>query len=124
MTGYLLDTHVALWWLANAPLAPGAAEVIAGPDNLLFLSAASVWEVAIKRATGKLRMDDPAFEVFDESFEPLAIDARHARTVASLPALHRDPFDRMLIAQATSEGLTIITRDRAFEPYDVRLLAA
>jgi PIN domain nuclease of toxin-antitoxin system len=119
----LLDTHTVLWWLAGDPLAPEAAERIADPRRLVVLSAASVWEIAIKSAAGKLRADDDLIGHLEASgFEPLPISWHHAERAGSLPPHHRDPFDRMLIAQAQIEGLTIVSRDRAFAAYDVAVL--
>lgn len=122
----LLDTHAWLWWLGDPDqLAPAAVELIASPDHLVVVSAASVWEVAIKRARGRLQFDgDPAAAVVDNAFEPLPISPAHAARAGDLPPHHRDPFDRMLVAQAALEGLTILTRDPAFEAYAVPVIAA
>ena len=116
----LLDTHAALWWLADAELTPGARHVIADTDNLVVVSAASVWEVAVKRALGKLRAPAGfAAAAVDAGFETLAIAFDHAEAAGALPPHHRDPFDRMLVAQAQLEGLTVMTRDGSFALYDV-----
>ncbi len=121
----LLDTHVALWWLAGAALAPAAAEAIADPANQVLVSAASVWEVEIKSALGKLRMDaDFVATLRAEQVDPLAIAWAHAVEAGRLPAHHRDPFDRMLVAQARVEGLTLVTRDQRLTAYDVARLTA
>ena len=91
----------------------------------MVVSAASIWEASIKRAKGKLRTtDDLAAAVAAEPFEPLPISLEHAERAGSLPALHGDPFDRMLVAQAQTEDLTLVTRDRVFDSYDVPLLQA
>lgn len=120
----LLDTHAVLWWLADAELSETAREAIADPDHLIAVSSASVWEVAIKRALGKLEAPDGLVDVLtDSGFEPLPILQAHAEAVGSLPAHHRDPFDRMLIAQARIEDLTIVSRDATFDRYDVPRLA-
>ncbi len=120
----LLDTHALLWWLSGAPLSPAATERIADSDTLVAVSAASIWEIAIKTTIGKLRMDGSvAAEASREGFEPLAITWAHAERAGALPGRHRDPFDRMLIAQAQAEGLTVVTRDAAFAAYDVDVLA-
>jgi PIN domain nuclease of toxin-antitoxin system len=119
----LLDSHALLWWLADQPIDTRATERIADPGALVIVSAASVWEIAIKQALGKLRYEGSIAEHTRlDGFEPLAIGFDHAERAASLPPHHRDPFDRMLIAQAQIEHLTIVTRDRAFDAYDVDLL--
>ncbi len=119
----LLDTHTILWWLADAPLTSEAAERIADPGAVVAVSAASVWEAEIKRALGKLRMvGSIAGHSLAAGFEALPISFEHAERAGSLPSHHRDPFDRMLVAQAQLEGLTIVTRDRVFDSYDVPLL--
>ena len=117
----LLDTHVLLWWLAGAPqLSEATVEVIADPANLVAVSAASIWEISIKAALGKLRTDASIAEAVAEAgFEPLPIDFAHAEAAGALPDHHRDPFDRMLIAQAMIEGFVIVTRDPAFAAYGV-----
>ncbi len=121
----LLDTHVLLWWLTGQPLEPRAAEAVADVGTLVAVSAASLWEIAIKRALGKLRFDGSVDSVVREArFEPLPITASHAELAAGLPDHHRDPFDRMLVAQARSEQLTLATRDPAFDRYDVAVLRA
>jgi PIN domain nuclease of toxin-antitoxin system len=120
----LLDTHVALWWLVDPDvLSEQARDVIGDGGNRVVLSAASVWEAAIKVAAGRLSMP----ETFDEAaeavgIESLPISARHARRAAELPPLHRDPFDRMLVAQAVEEGLVIVTRDARVRQYAVATL--
>ena len=109
----LLDTHLILWWLANAaPLSEQARVHISDPENTVFLSAVSLWEIWLKESLGKLRLP-PDFEMklAAESFEHLPLTATHARQVALLPWHHRDPFDRMLVAQAQSEKLVFLTAD-------------
>ena len=119
----LLDTHTLVWWLAGEPIDPSAATIIADPTALVVVSAASIWEAAIKQALGKLTIPESlASAVTDEGFEPLPITFVHAEAAAVLPAHHRDPFDRMLIAQAILEGLTIVTRDRSFQDYGVPIM--
>lgn len=119
----LLDTHALLWWLAGDPMEPAAAERMADRDTLVAVSAASIWEIAIKRAIGKVRFKGSiAAEVAESGFEPLPISFAHAERAGALPPLHRDPFDRILVAQAKIEGLVIVTRDRQFEAYEVDLL--
>lgn len=118
----LLDTHALLWWLAGAPMADDARAAIADPGTLVAVSAASVWEIGIKRAIGKLQVDG-FLEEHLEPFEPLPISWAHATTAAALPPHHRDPFDRMLVAQAQIENLTLVTSDPAMAAYDVAVLA-
>ena len=122
----LLDTHVLLWTLSRqSPLGPRAREVITSPDNDVFVSAATVWEMAIKRALGKLTVPDNLTEAITETgFTELPVTFFHAEQAGSLPLLHRDPFDRMLIAQAQAEGLVIATVDSNIPRYPVRTLPA
>ncbi len=119
----LLDTHVLLWWRQNSRRLGRAAREAIARAPVVHVSAASAWEVAIKIAIGRLQIDDP-FEghVLDAGFEPLPITFAHAAEVARLPAHHADPFDRMLVAQARLEGLTLVTHDRTFASYDVETL--
>ena len=123
----LLDTHAYLWWLLDHPtLTPDARDAIAAGEHLVFVSAASIWEAAIKSALGRLDTSDADLvsEIEANGFEELPIHARHAGAAGTLEAHHDDPFDRMLVAQAQIEQLTIVTRDRAFAPYDVATLPA
>lgn len=126
MKRLLLDTHVLLWWLADdAALGPRARSLIAAADNVIYVSAASIWEISIKKSLGKLQAPDGFDMIMDEEgFESLVIDAFHAEQAGALPPLHRDPFDRMLIAQAQAEGLSILTCDQNIAPYGVRLIDA
>lgn len=123
MTRYLVDTHAALWWLADDKrLSPAAREAIADPVNEPLVSAASVWEIAIKRLLGKLQApDDLPGILLEEGFGELAVTAGHTWAVQDLPLHHRDPFDRLLVAQATAEALPIITADPGFGAYSVRV---
>jgi PIN domain nuclease of toxin-antitoxin system len=120
----LLDTHIVLWWLDDHPaLSSAVRNRIANGENLVFLSAAVVWEIRIKEAIGKLDIPTDFQMILDQQpFEKLAIKVEHAQAVKDLPPHHRDPFDRMLIAQAVTEGLTIATHDPVFEKYSVPLL--
>jgi PIN domain nuclease of toxin-antitoxin system len=123
--GFLLDTHVLLWWLANDPkLSADVREIIRNPVNDSFVSAATIWEIAIKTSLGKLKQPDDLLVVLrDNRFQVLDISAEHCLNVGSLPWHHKDPFDRMLISQALVEGLTIITVDQKFKFYDVPLFS-
>ena len=99
--------------------------MIADPDNLVVVSAASAWEISIKKALGKLAApDDLEQQVRTGGFVPLPISIAHGIAAGQLPHHHEDPFDRMLIAQALAEGLAIVTRDKRFDDYGVALLAA
>ncbi|HEY9769773.1 MAG TPA: type II toxin-antitoxin system VapC family toxin [Coleofasciculaceae cyanobacterium] len=120
----LLDTHTLIWWLANnSTLSITAKGAIANPDNLVFVSAASAWEIAIKKSLGKLQApDDLQKQIEETKFRPLAINIDHALAIEHLPYYHQDPFDRILIAQAIYEQLTIVTRDRIFKSYDVAII--
>ena len=123
---FLLDTHALLWWLeGGAELSDEARAAIESPETTVYVSAASAWEISIKRAKGRLDSpSDVADAIFANDFEELPIEVEHAQSVGSLPTHHADPFDRILIAQAQLEGLTIVTRDKMFEAYGVPLLAA
>ncbi len=121
----LLDTHALLWALAApAKLSARSAAAIRDPANTVFVSAASGWEIAIKVALGKLSadLDEIVRATADVGFEELAVTLVHARRVGALPLHHRDPFDRMLVAQAFEEGLTVVTRDGAVREYGVPTL--
>jgi PIN domain nuclease of toxin-antitoxin system len=121
----LLDTHALLWWLADEGLNASAREAIADPANLVAVSAASAWEISIKKSLGKLSApDDLEQQVQEGGFVALPISLAHGVAAGLLPRHHEDPFDRMLIAQATAEGLTIVTRDKRFADYGVALLTA
>jgi PIN domain nuclease of toxin-antitoxin system len=119
----LLDTHTFLWWLADRPITKEARESIADPTTFVAVSAASIWEATIKASIGKLRVPGSLVEaVTDSGFAALPISLDHAAVAGALPPHHRDPFDRMLVAQAVAEGLTIVTRDPAFDDYEVAVL--
>jgi len=121
----LLDTHALLWWLADEGLVPQARDAIADPGNLVVVSAASAWEISIKKALGKLAApDDLEQQVHAGGFLPLPVSIAHGVAAGELARHHDDPFDRMLIAQAYTEGLTIVTRDKRFDEYGVALLPA
>jgi PIN domain nuclease of toxin-antitoxin system len=116
----LLDTHILIWWLAdNRKLTKNARVIIANPDNDVLVSAVSLWEISIKVALGRLEveLDDLEQNVVASGFRSLPINYRHALTAGRLPAIHRDPFDRMLIAQASVEELRVVSHDRVFERY-------
>ena len=126
----LIDTHCWLWALARPEaLNPKAADLLSDGEIEVVFSAASVWEIAIKSALGKLRVStidsDSLFDILEEQpITRLPILHSHARHVASLPAHHGDPFDRLLIAQAQIERLPIMTADARFQLYDVEVIWA
>ena len=122
----LLDTHVLIWALENNPtLSESAADHIIEGKNMVFVSAASVWEISIKMSMGKLQAPDNLLEEIRlHRFTPLPITLEHAKLAADLPDVHKDPFDRMLIAQALKEKLTLVTRDKMMAKYNVKLLKA
>ena len=122
----LLDTHVAIWFLEDPErLHVDARSALERPDTVGYVSAASVWETALKEAKGMItlpeRLEVAAVRV---GFVDLPVTWRHARAAAELPALHSDPFDRMLVAQAKVESLVLVTRDRRLSGYDVPTMPA
>ncbi|HCA86489.1 MAG TPA: PIN domain nuclease [Streptomyces sp.] len=119
----LLDTHVVLWWLADNPELSGELKDTLDREADAYVSAVSPWEIAIKQSIGKLRgPDDLAERVRDSEFNRLPVTAAHAVRAGRLPMHHKDPFDRMLVAQAQAEGLTLVTRDKWVQQYGVPLL--
>lgn len=121
---FLLDTHTLIWWLTNdATLSEKARKVIANPDNLIFVSAASAWEIAIKKQIGKLNApDDLEAQIEQKDFQQLPINISHAAYIEKLPLHHNDPFDRIIIAQAICEKMKIITRDKKFVAYQIEVV--
>ncbi len=124
----LLDTHVFLWWITNQNLlSPTARQIIGDGSNEMFFSAGSAWELAIKTRLGKLRLADDlerfiAVQLTVNAFQPLPVHISHALRVHSLPDHHRDPFDRILVAQAQMEKLPILSTDPLIAHYDVQVL--
>ena len=121
---FLLDTHVLLWWLSDhKSLTTKAVGAIKDGENSIFVSAATAWEIFSKRALGKLKAPDDLEKVLaSNSFQQLPISLQHGLVAGALPCHHDDPFDRMLIAQAKTEQLTIISHDVRMEQYGVSLL--
>jgi PIN domain nuclease of toxin-antitoxin system len=121
----LLDTHVLLWWLADdRRLKLSERRAIGDRDALVYVSAASVWEIAVKRGLGRLEIDpeDLQREMDAGGLVELPIRWRHAKRITDLPRHHDDPFDRLLVAQAQVEGLAVVSYDAAFRAYDVATL--
>ena len=124
----LLDTHAFLWWVGASPkLSRRAKAAVAKATNQCLVSVASGWEIAIKVSLGQLRIDAALDRFLPEQlalngFQPLAIDFKHTARVARLPFQHRDPFDRLLVAQAIEEELTVVTADAVFAQYGVKRL--
>ena len=117
----LIDTHILLWWLADdSALSFKARSLISDECNLIFVSTASIWEIIIKKAIGKLEAPDNIEETLKENqFRELPITLRHVIAIGHLPNHHKDPFDRMLIAQAKCETLTLMTADEKLTFYEV-----
>jgi PIN domain nuclease of toxin-antitoxin system len=130
MTRLLLDTHVLLWMAAGSrKLGSKAAAMIVDPDSEIWLSAASVWEIANKATRGRLRLSSPVAKwlpsrMHENNLRPLAVTQEHVLAAADLPRHHEDPFDRMLIGQAQIEDLRLLTADSQFERYAIRLIDA
>jgi len=121
----LLDTHALLWWLADDPqLSSHALNIIANPANQVLVSTVSGWEMSIKKTLGKLDVDFNVLqlEIEKNAFTMLQISFQHGVAAGALPLHHRDPFDRMLIAQAQTESLHLVSIDSRFSDYDVDLI--
>ena len=126
MRRLLLDTHAFLWWLADDPqLGTNARQLIEEGSNIVYISAVSAWEISIKKSLGKLEAPDDLGQILgQEGFEELPITFFHGERAGELPPIHRDPFDRMLVAQAQAEGLDIVTRDENIPKYGIKTIAA
>lgn len=121
----LLDTHVVLWWLTDHPTLADDIKTKLDHEPDVFISPATIWEVTIKQAIGKLREPaDLPERIRDSGFRELPISFEHAIAAGRLPLIHRDPFDRMLVAQARCENLTLVTRDANMRKYEVSILSA
>ena len=121
----LLDTHVVLWWLTDDPTLSDDIKTRLDHDPDVYVSAATVWEVTIKQAAGKLTEPaDLPERIHGSGFAELAISSEHAIAAGRLPLIHRDPFDRMLVAQARCEDFTLVTRDSQCQKYEVAVLPA
>lgn len=121
-----MDSATLLWWFAGDPrLGDGAREAIEDPSTEAFVSAASAWEISIKHATGKLTLDVPVTEILDAGLMlDLPVVMHDVLSAARLPMHHRDPFDRILVAQALHGGMVLVTPDRALRAYDVPVMDA
>ncbi|MBN1847842.1 MAG: type II toxin-antitoxin system VapC family toxin [Deltaproteobacteria bacterium] len=125
---YLLDTHTFLWMVADPDaLSPGVSKIVSERSNTLFLSAASGWEIALLRQLNRLELPDDPRRFIPEamqnfSVQPLSIGFQTGISSASLPLIHRDPFDRIIIAEAIKEKLIVLTKDRVFREYGVRTM--
>ena len=122
----LLDTHVFLWWLSDPSLIADASRIeIANPRNAVYVSATSIQEIVIKQAQNRLSCPEPLLPLLDENrFSHLPVTLTHALAIASLPPLHKDPFDRQLVAQCHAEAMTLVSRDRILREYGVSFLLA
>ena len=122
----LLDTHVFLWWLDDPLLLADAARIeIANPRNAVFISAVCIQEIVLKRTRNLLDCPDPILPLIAANrFTPLPITLEHAQAMNDLPSLHKDPFDRQLVAQCQIEGMTIVTRDKMLPGYGIPVLVA
>lgn len=123
----LLDTHVFLWMMVGGNLSPAAQQAMLDPDNDLCLSAASYWEICIKLSLGKLQLTQQWPQAFEDEIKVnhvhwLPIERAHCRHLLYLPPLHGDPFDRLLIAQAQVENMTLISADASMRNYDVAII--
>ncbi|MBF0137413.1 MAG: type II toxin-antitoxin system VapC family toxin [Magnetococcales bacterium] len=121
---YLLDTHIFLWSLSNVSrLSSKVRDTIASPQHKVYVSVVSAWEIAIKKGLGKLSVpDNMEEEIYRCGFSTLSVTFDQTEVLAALPQHHRDPFDRMLIVQAMTDHLTLITADPMFKAYSVNLL--
>jgi PIN domain nuclease of toxin-antitoxin system len=124
----LLDTHAFIWWVTDNPqLSPTARDTIADPDNTIFFSVVNAWEIIIKQGSGKLTLPEPAetyipSRIAANQFMTLPVNLSHILQVASLPDLHRDPFDRLLVAQSQAEKISIISIDQYIAQYPVNVI--
>lgn len=122
----LVDSHVIVEWLDDpSRLKPKLRSLLQDPANAVFYSAASVWELCLKKAKGKLKLADNFVELLiDDGLEELSVTARHGIRASQLPFIHQDPFDRMLIAQSLEEGLVLATHDQIISQYEVPTILA
>lgn len=124
---FLLDTHALLWLFDDDDrLSENAKEIITNPDNKIFISIASFWEIAIKMSLSKLALDIPLEQLFDEcekvDINVLNINKKHLHFLTKLPFVHRDPFDRLIICQAIVENCTLVSADKTLFQYDIKII--
>ena len=121
---FLIDTHIFIWWMGkSSKLSKNIVRLLNNPENYIFLSIASVWEIIIKQGKEKLRIpQDIEGGIKESGFILLPIEISHVLRIRKLPSFHRDPFDRILIAQTIVEHLTLVTDDAKMKKYDVRLM--
>ena len=124
MKRYLLDTHILLWWLADdKKLSAKNRKIISDPENQIYVSAATIWEIVIKKGLGKLEVPDNILDIIKESnVVLLSISADHAFYVKNLPNIHNDPFDRLLISQSNIEDFALITNDKLIKKYKCKCI--
>lgn len=124
MKAYLLDTQILLWWLSDdSRLSTKQREIIASPENQIVVSVVSFWEMVIKENLGKLRIPANLREAVEKtSFSLLDVSLQHIEGLRQLPSHHRDPFDRLLIAQAQTENLQVLTADRSWQKYQLEIV--
>lgn len=121
----LLDTHVVIWWLADDPTLSDTLKSVLDSEPDVYLSPVTVWEIAIKQAAGKIKEPaDLAERLRNSGFKELSVTSEHAVAAGQLPMIHRDPFDRMLVAQARCAGLMLVTRDADIRKYEVPVIVA
>jgi PIN domain nuclease of toxin-antitoxin system len=122
----LVDTHLLVWWVAGRQLPREAVTLIEDSRNELFASAASIWEIAIKAGLGRIALDPAELTEALEGggFTPLPVTSSHAVAVATLPSIHRDPFDRLLVAQSRVEHLALLTHDKFLAEYGALVVRA
>lgn len=121
---YLIDTHTLIWFVENdSKLPPATSSIISNLQNSIFVSMASLWEISIKTSIGKLKLNQPVQSIFNclplQSIEVLPINQDHILEILSLSFHHRDPFDRLIIAQALAEGIPVVSSDQLFDRYGV-----
>ena len=126
MSRYLLDTHTFLYCLFGVDkLSPGCKDIITDPENDIFVSSVNLWEISIKKSIGKLQAPEDMVSIVEEKgFLGLPVSLEDGQSIIDLPLLHKDPFDRMLIAQAKNNKLSIITNDKVIPTYDVKTMSA
>jgi PIN domain nuclease of toxin-antitoxin system len=120
----LLDTHAVIWWLADDPnLTETQRKAIQDKRNTCYISAATIWEISIKKGLGKLSID-PGYldQLRSEGFVELAVSWKHSQAIQDLPLYHRDPFDRILVVQAQLEGMSLVSGDETIKKYDLTII--